>query len=167
MIHAYYLAQPYAIHVDPKPDFGAFGYHLLDDKSTIQIHGSNPHRGSNPFSASMIEERRDDLRRLFNTAATNPAINKVIAGTWLFSIEMFRTIFPASLHYINPPVLSYNGDSMWGQFVNADGWENSRRIEVFRSGLRAAETQEQLLGALPLKVLFATSPLSVYLDEYA
>lgn len=62
--------------------------------------------------------------------------------------------------------MSFNGDSLWGQFIDRNGNTNTRVYDQFMSAIKEADTLDDLLKAFPFKVLQANDPIATYYEYY-
>ncbi len=178
--HALYKA-PFYPENDGK-HFGFFGYDyypkskLNNGKNTIKIHFSNLYRGAKSgLHPDFMPKRKQDLKKMIQYIKTTyPEAEEILGGSWLYALPQYRDTFPPqftkNMRIIVPkefeylpnsvPHLSFNGDSLWGQFVDRYGWGRLEACTEFEKNIKNAHTLEQLLLSFP------TLPLQPKLDFF-
>jgi hypothetical protein len=103
--------------------FGCFSYALLG-KDRIHLHFQNADTvGHSSLGIACLGQRRADLTALFDHVKRNlPAAIQVVGVSWLYNIEAYRRLFPAS-YGASARVLPNRFRSMplWGQFLDRHG----------------------------------------------
>lgn len=113
----------------PKPieqRFGCFNFDAPDEKGTIYIHFTNADRdGQGPLSSSKMDRRKGELRDMFTyVKQTYPDAKFAEGGSWLYSREEYRRLFPTSFGESRIPVVQnerIQHSGYWGQVQDHNG----------------------------------------------
>jgi hypothetical protein len=173
-----YKQQAHAIYTPPnypEDDKKHFGYFSFDHdpknsanegKNSIKVHFLNPIRGGiGSLHPSLMSERRESLQNMFvHIQKAHPDATHVMGGSWLYHVPQYRNTFPeAFIRDMKTLVprgfeenfpesignMSFNGDSLWGQFVNRFGEPREKALAPFRADVMRATNPLGLIKAFP------------------
>ncbi len=163
---------------DDEHHFGSYIYKDAIDKETgkqkIELHFNirNRGRGKSDFSREHTNERIEDLKRLFsyvknrmdNDTAFRPEF--VTLGSWMNNLAGVEDTLPPTFvesgRILTPPNLSFNGDSLWGQFLTISGKINQGRQKDFAEAVSKSKNLSELLDSFPIKVVLFQAPINVF-----
>lgn len=173
-----YKQQAHAIYTPPnypKDDKKHFGYFSFvyyqnntanEGRNSIKVHFLNPIRGGiGSLHPSLMPERRESLRNMFShIQEAHPNATHVMGGSWLYHIPQYRDTFPDAftrdMKTLVPREfeadfpsaignMSFNGDSLWGQFVNRFGGPRTKALLPFTESVSRASSALELIKAFP------------------
>jgi hypothetical protein len=173
-----YEQQPHARYTPPEyPEndgkhFGIFAFDYYPDNpmnegiNTIKIHFLNTQRGAkSALHPDFATQRHADLVQMFTYIHENhPDAEEVLGGSWLYHLEGYKSNFPeefiANAKRLVPPELkesfpdavpnmALTGNSVWGQFVNRNGYVRREVYEQFVEAVDNAKTLADLVEAFP------------------
>ena len=187
-----YISNPDHLYIE-RPDksdgchFGSFVYKpypdspiILDPTTSfqkIELHFNN-HRGSgkSEFSRSNSPEMTQNLVNLFQSVANRMEADPmfqpkyVTLGSWMNVFPGIITVLPkefvSSGIVLNPPQLSFNGDSLWGQFLKNSGAVNQERYQLFLKNINKAVDIDTLVKSFPIPVLLNRGPIDILFKHY-
>lgn len=149
----------------PDHSFGCFSYALWEG-SRVRLHFRNAKNERGVLQKEKAPERVGELREMFqHLKGTVPITSTVIGGSWLYNIEAYRRLFPAS--YLESAQSGHNECqfiSLWGQFLFYDGNVRPHLAELFLEGIEKQKTLEGLKACFPYPVLRLQSSIE---DFYA
>jgi len=160
-----------AILLPGRVPFGCFACEPPDTDGGVRIHFGNReiNPGVGPLHHSRVEARRAELRAMFGWLAENhPAATHVMGGSWLYNLEAYRRLFPASYgasRQYDPAFKRQNGLSTWGQFIRHDGAIRPEVRDAFLAALPGLDP-DQPFGPFPFKVLFVQAPIADFQRQY-
>ena len=162
--------------VKPYPDQAP-----IVDKATgvqkIELHFNN-HRGDgkSEFSRQYTPEMTIDMSTLITNVASRMALDSnfrpelVTLGSWMNNLPGIQAALPpefvSSGVVLRPPQLSFNGDSLWGQFLKNNGGVNTERFNLLLQRLPDCHTLDQLVDAIPIPVVLFKSPIDDFFKFY-
>lgn len=190
--YAIYLMQNHSVYSDPvypKNDDKHFGYFSFDhyppneltgEKDRIKIHFINRNRGDKSgLDNSFLPQRQENLRRMFSRIRNlYPEAQNVIGGSWLYALPGYRDSFPPDFtqnmkrlvpkgfeHIPNSVSnMSFEGNSVWGQFVNRKGGVRQQVYDKFIRSVTDAKNLDDLVNAFPNVPYQPKSHISVFYD---
>ena len=149
-----------------------FGTEYYSDTQTIKIHFlGQPRSSQNVLAEGNLENRRNSATRAVTEEyKKHPEASIVVGGSWLYNLQSYRDSFPPrftqQLKRLVPEGLattadviggmSFQGNSLWGQFVNHYRQVREDRYEEFMEAIIGAESTDELIDAFPLKPLHAS-----------
>lgn len=191
-VYAIYLEQTHSVYsepVYPENDDKHFGYFSFDhyppnettgERDRIKIHFINQNRGDKSgLDKSFLSQRQADLRRMFARIRNlYPDTEEVIGGSWLYALKGYRDSFPPvftqNMNRLVPigfehipnsvPNMSFEGNSVWGQFVNREGDVRQQVYDQFIRNVNEAKNLDDLVNAFPNVPYQPKSPISVFYD---
>lgn len=150
------------------PAYGCFSYGC--EGRVIRIHFRNEDKDSiSPLSDERREKRTQELAVMFrDIKREHPEAKKVQGYSWLYNLESYKTLFPASystsvVHDDYPENIRTFG--LWGQFLTADGHVNKDRERSFLEKLEQVDIAH-VEQAFPLQVLAASAPIEDFYRLY-
>jgi hypothetical protein len=190
--YANYLQQPHHLYTPPshpENDGKHFGYFAFDnypanpetgEKDRIKVHFINQNRGDRSgLDPIYLQQRRADLKRMFTYIRANyPRAEEVIGGSWLYALQSYRDSFPPSFtanmkrlvpkgfgHLPNSvPNMSFEGNSVWGQFVDRRGGVRQHIYDKFLQNVEKAKSLEDLVNAFPNVPYQPRVPIDVFFE---
>lgn len=114
----------------PEPDvrpgqtvFGCFACDPPDAQGAVRIHFTNRDRsGSGPLAGNRTDARRRELTAmLVHLRARYPDARTIRGGSWLYSREAYRRLFPPEYRescVVQNVAGYFQGSSRWGQFLD-------------------------------------------------
>lgn len=176
-IYQEYQKQPHSIYSPPeqKSDgkhFGAHGYDYYPDKKLIKVHFDNITRGERSALAKEYQaDRIVDLTMMFSSIKnTHPEATTVMGGSWLYNLQSYRRLFPesftANMRVLTPPEMSFQGNSLWGQFLNSSGGAKEENCSRFLDNISIAKSETDLIDAFPYKVLQPKADINDFYEKY-
>lgn len=165
----FYLARA-SQPVVPPPEvarFGCFSYER-SDHGRIQLHFHNAEtEGRSPLGDERLDRRLAELTELCKHVKQTEAHPLCITGaSWLYNLEAYRRLFPASYVATARAVRRFQHFSLWGQFLDRHG---STRPDMADAFLRRLERQASLDGleqCFSLQVLAVEAPMQKFYDFY-
>jgi len=151
-----------------QPGFGCFSYTLWDQKR-IRLHFHNEEPGGiSPLSKDRMVARQDELHGMFYYIKEHAgAVESVIGGSWLYSLEAYRRLFPAAfLSTARPGGHDYPYLTLWGQFLDHLGQVRGDLASNFIECSKQQSTLEGILGCFPFKVQYLEAPSPVFYQYY-
>lgn len=155
--------------IDDGHHFGSFVYKDEIDKQTnlskISLHFNVRNRGNlrSDFSRQFNKERLADLTEMFAAIKKRFLEDKnyhpqiITLGSWMNNLPGVKDVLPPefveSAKRVYPPDISFNGDSMWGQFLKLDGSANTQRVQEYLEKISTAKSLVDLIDALPIPVV--------------
>ncbi len=162
--------------------FGSYIYKDAIDEETglqkIELHFNIRNRGmaKSDFSREYAADRKRDLKKLFssvkNRMNNDPHFKPefVTLGSWMNNLEGVKESLPpefvASGKKLVPPDLSFNGDSLWGQFLKISGKINPQRQEAFSKGVRDSNNISELVRSFPIDVTLYRGRIEGFFKYY-
>lgn len=190
VLYAKYLAQPHHVYTEPtypENDGKHFGFFAFDfyeakpetgEKARIKVHFINRKRGEqSSLDAKYLAERQSDLRRMFTFIREHyPQAEEVIGGSWLYALQSYRDSFPPAFtknmlrlvpkgfdHIPNSvPNMSFNGNSVWGQFIDRRGGVRQHVYDQFVANVDRAQSLDDLVEAFPNVPYQPKVPITVF-----
>ena len=154
-VYDFYLERHKQEDEDPISPFGCFSYDYKDDIHQVQIHFKQKDiSGTGPLGADRIEVRRAELKKLFgDVKAKHPEATTVKGLSWLYGIESYKRLFPAS-YTENPPIMKgwFKSYALWGQFVNSKKEVKQDMTQKFLECIKTKDTIEDLEACFPYKI---------------
>jgi hypothetical protein len=155
---------------DAQEDTGAscFDFTYWPEDRLVRIHFSNDPDGQ-ALRPSMVEDRRRELSRIFQTVARAHPDACVVRGTsWLYHLDAYRRLFPpafiAGLRSVGYP---HQFAALWAQFIDRHRFVKPAMAAAFVDAIQLARTPSALDQAFPLDVLAASSEVDVCYDYFA
>ena len=135
--------------------FGCFSYSRLRD-DRVRLHFRNAERdGLSPLGIERRGQRLADLAALFDhVKRTVREPVRVVGASWLYNIEAYRRLFPAS-YLSTAHVLRgrFQHMPLWGQFVNRRGEIRESVKHRFLERLERQTSLDDLDRCFPFQVL--------------
>lgn len=146
-----------------------FSYSYEEGDGTVSIHFRNNFAStSSPLSKDNIPARRKELVDIFREIKQkHPNAKKVKGGSWLYSYESYRRLFPPEYSdNIEEERAGFKGNAIWGQFLTSLGEMNCERTEQFLEAINKVTTVDELFDAFPVKFYKATAPIGCFYDFF-
>jgi RimJ/RimL family protein N-acetyltransferase len=163
-----YSDQPHSRYDQPHEPH-AFGYDYLPGNK-VKIHFKNPVRGESPFSVPNLPKREIEFKQMLeNIAHDHPEAGLLTSASWIRSTKSYQSLFPpnrASEVSLMAPDMDFEGDSVWGQFIDKYGQTNTRIYDTFIDNLAEVKTIRELIEAFPYKLMRAEDPIALYYAFY-
>lgn len=142
-----------------------FGYWPAD--RLVRLHFSNDRNGT-ALRPSTVDERRQELREIFQTVADAHPKALIVRGTsWLYHLDAYRRLSPptfiAGLTSVGYP---HQFAALWAQFIDRHGVVKPALATAFLASIEQATTPKHLDDAFPLDVLAATSSIDIFYDYF-
>ncbi|MFA5894283.1 MAG: hypothetical protein WC851_00730 [Candidatus Shapirobacteria bacterium] len=143
----------------------------------IELHFNN-HRGGgkSEFSRSNMPVMFQNLVDLFQSVANRMEEDSlfrpkyVTLGSWMNVFPGIKAVLPkefvSSSVILNPPELSFNGDSVWGQFLKNNGGVNQERYQPFIININNAVDMDTLVKSFPIPVLLNRGLIDIFFKHY-
>lgn len=167
--YRFYLTRDEAMARPPVvATFGCFSYDLVAE-DRIRIHFRNiDTEGCSSLGIAHIARRRADLAALFEHVRRNaPEDAKVVGISWLYNLDAYRRLFPASYIATARAVGNrFQGMSLWGQFLDRHGDLKEDMTRRFLTRLEEQTDVERLHEALPFQVLRVEAPVGAFYELY-
>lgn len=167
VLYQTYLNQEHSNYQPPAHRFGPFDYDYYADRRTVKMHFENPVRGESPLENS-DQLRTDFAHMLEDIKHDHPEAKNFVSCSWIQSTKRYSDLMPSSIQAEDQTStdMFFGGDSVWGQFVDKSGNVNQRVYDKFLNSLETAETTEQLVDAIPYKVLRREGPIGEWYKMY-
>jgi|GEM_PF-2496735 len=179
------LYHPLRYPINDGKHFGFFSYDyypnnpLNDGRNTIKIHFLNLQRGDkNSLHPDLLQQRRLDLKKMFeHIEKAYPHAKEVLGGSWLYALKSYKDSFPEEfiqnmrkmvppgfedLYPNSVPTMSFQGNSLWGQFVDRYGWSRKHVYNQFILNIKTAKSAKDLFDSFPNTPLQPHAPISVF-----
>jgi hypothetical protein len=148
--------------------FGCFSYARVP-RDRIRIHFQNTDTaGHSSLGMACVGQRRADLTALFrHVQRTLPAHVQVVGVSWLYNLEAYRRLFPAS-YIATARVICPRFRSMplWGQFLDRHGELKEQMTRPFLARLEQQTCVARLHECFPFQVLTVEAPVQEFYDCY-
>ena len=143
---------------------GCFSYaRLADGRIRLHFHNAEP-PGVSPLAANRQEQRRDELRQLFEGVRRREgAATRVIGASWLYNIDAYRGLFPAA--YLSTAGISeprFRHMPLWGQFLDRHGAVRREPASVLMQRLSMQRGLRGLEACFPFQVLALEGVASMF-----
>ncbi len=147
---------------------GCFSYDYDSADKTVSIHFQNNFSlDSSPLSKENVSERRKELREIFDKIKSKyPDAKNVSGGSWLYSYESYRRLFPKSyIANLHQEEGGFRGHGTWGQFLKSSGELNQERTNQFLDTVNNATNFGELQNAFPMKYLETQAPVEDFYGD--
>lgn len=150
--------------------FGCFRFDYDDKDKSVTLHfQNNDETGLGPLSSARIGNRLGDLKAMFrHIAKEHPEAKVVKGGSWLYNYQSYRRLFPSkyteNMRVEEVPFPRSMG--IWGQFLDSKGGLNQERVEGFTQKINEAKNIDELLSAIPFKILYPKCEIKEFYDFY-
>ena len=123
---------------------------------------------TSPLSVGRHDRRLAELAALFaHVKATRGADACVVGASWLYNIQAYRRLFPATyLSTAHPLAGRFRHMPLWGQFVNRYGDVRVDAARVFRERLERQTAVDGLDRCFPYQVLSLEAPAGNFYEFY-
>lgn len=170
------LETAYKFHLEMMEDapamryqFGCFSYDALENERGVRIHFANndtPEPGV--LSAERVPMRMKELKNMFEEIKNKyPDFTFVISSSWLFNVNAFKRLFPASFTAnLIPKKNDYHSLGVWGQFIDKRGEVKQSEKEVFLKKVDEARSKQDLENAFSLKDFKVEANISDFYSFY-
>ncbi|MCP5060738.1 MAG: hypothetical protein GY937_28920 [bacterium] len=166
--YRFYMKKPEVATAPPiEAEFGCFSYALRGD-AEIKLHFRNTDPGHpSPLGIDRLEQRREELRELTrHVRRTHPERTHVIGASWLYNIEAYRRLFPASyLETARPAGPLFQRMSLWGQFLDRRGETKDLMTHPFLDRLGQQSSLDGLVDCFPFQVLLVKASIDAFLES--
>lgn len=149
--------------------WGCFAFDWRPAQRAVRIHFSNedsPEPG--PLSNQRMAARLEELRAMFAVVrAERPEAERVIGGSWLYTLDAYRRLFPPSFGASatpDEPHLQYR--ALWGQFLRHDWTLNTTRADDFLSRVARLTDPDRYAECFPCQVLLTSAPVDDFYRFY-
>jgi hypothetical protein len=165
--YRFYLTRPHDVEPPGVATvFGCFSYARLD-AGRIRLHFRNVETdGQSPLAGERRGERMAELRALFaHMRGTVGGPVRVIGESWLYNLEAYRRVFPAS-YLASARVASprFRHMPLWGQFVDRHGALRRDLADHFLERLRRLPSLERLGECFPFQALALQAPVTDFYE---
>jgi hypothetical protein len=147
---------------------GCFAYSRLSD-TRLRIHFRNAETdGRSPLGIDRRSHRWDDLTALFSHVKRHSSQPmRVIGASWLYNIDAYRRLFPAS-YMATAQVVGgrFQHMPLWGQFVNRHGETNEGMQRRFLERLERQSSLDGLDQCFPFQVLSVEASTAEFYQFY-
>lgn len=148
--------------------FGCFSYaRLSGDRVRLHFRNVEP-AGHAPLGIDRAGQRRAELAALFaHLERTERGPVRVVGASWLYNLEAYRRLFPAS--YLATAAVvhgRFRSMPLWGQFLNRHGTLNEPRARQLLERLGRHSSLEGLDECFPFQVLGLEAPVREFYDFY-
>jgi hypothetical protein len=148
--------------------FGCFSY-ALSRGDRIRLHFQNADtQGHSSLGIACLGQRRADLTALFqHVKRTLPEQVRVTGVSWLYNLEAYRRLFPAS-YVATARVINdrFQAMPLWGQFLDRYGGVKEMMTRPFLARLDRQTSLEGLHECFPFQVLTVEAPVLEFYDFY-
>lgn len=169
-IYAYYLQQYAQIPTfSDQPHWGCFAYEWRPESRSIRLHfGNMETHEPGPLSRQRVEMRKSELQAMVKEAhKSHPEAEWVIGGSWLYNLEAYRRLFPASFgQSATPDEPHIQFRALWGQFLRSDFSIDQDRAAIFLARVSALRDMREYSGCFPYQVLLTRATMRDFLDFY-
>lgn len=133
----------------------------------IRLHFHNADAsGQSPLAASSRGHRAQELATLFARVRQNePPGMRVLGTSWLYQIEAYRRLFPATYLATAVPVQRFRNMPLWGQFLDRHGALRPEVAEPFLQRVASAADLRGLANCFALQPLALDAPVDVFWGE--
>lgn len=167
--YRFYLTRDEALAGPPvMATFGCFSYaRVPGDRIRLHFHNTRM-EGHSSLGVACVDQRRADLTALFaHVQRTLPERTHVVGVSWLYNLEAYRRLFPAS--YIATARVMQNrfrAMPLWGQFLNRHGGLKEQMTRPFLAHLAQQTCVERLHECFPFQVLTVEAPVQEFYAFY-
>jgi len=152
---------------EPENVFGCFSY-VRWDGNRIRLHFRNVTNASGALQRRHAPERIAELLVMFkHLHPVVPVGSTVVGGSWLYNIEAYRRLFPASYFRSAQAVDDeFQFLALWGQFLYSDGNIRQPLAQQFLDGIKKQKTLAGLQSQFPYQVLRLESPVEEFYAHF-
>lgn len=166
----FYLRRPDAIAAPALvATVGCFSYgRLSSDRIRLHFHNAETD-GRSPLAIEYRDRRLAELAELFaHVKRTASDAQRVVGASWLYNLEAYRRLFPAS-YVATARVVGDRFRHMpsWRQFVNRHGNIRESMARQFRERLGRQSSLDGLSQCFPFQVLAVESPVREFYEFLA
>jgi len=148
--------------------FGCFSYARLGEER-IRLHFKNVEASRvSPLAREHSGRRIAELAALFeHVGRTGPQSVRVVGASWLYNLEAYRRLFPAS-YLATARVMRgrFRHMPLWGQFLDRHGAVKEHMRGPFRARLARSCTMDNLDRCFPLPLLSLEASVQHFYDFY-
>lgn len=150
------------------PTDSCFTYEYDEKENEVYIHFRNNFSGQSPLSKTNLPLRRDELEKIFKEVSVkHPDAKKVSGGSWIYSLETYRSLFPPEyIKNLEQVDRGFKGVGLWGQFLTSSGALNQRRAQTFLDAVESAKTEGELKAAFPMKFYETEAPIEAFYKHF-
>ena len=166
-----YLDAPLTSATMTAVPFGCFSVDPVGADGVVRFHfGSKDQADVSPLSAERLAARRDELRALFaHVRSSWPHAKSVTGNSWLYHLESYRRLFPASYGESRAVVrhsAAIQGTSRWGQFLDFRGRVRRDIRDQFLANLARVDAAH-LCDAFPIPTYRTQAPIGDFYEFLA
>jgi hypothetical protein len=112
--------------------------------------------------------RKSELQAMVSDVhKSHPEAEWVIGGSWLYNLEAYRRLFPASFgQSATPDEPHIQFRALWGQFLRSDFSLAPDRAALFLARVGALTDIQGYADCFPFQVMLTRAPMSDFLDFY-
>ncbi len=165
-------------HQETDNDNSYFGCFRFDfhpewhaDIGVIELHFHNrDHSGYGPLSKMRQAERTQDLKSMFTSVKQHyPQAKAVHGGSWLYNIEAYKRLFPASFttHIPVEDIPFPRSSGIWGQFLDSEGGVKPELASTFLSKVNNTKTIDHLHQCFEYKILYPRAKIEGFYNFFA
>jgi hypothetical protein len=164
------------VRAPPEPPghlkFGCFSHDPPDESGSVRIHfspGDDENDGAGPLARARLEQRVEELRRMFGAVRiAHPQAKTVRGASWLYNLEAYRRLFPPQYGAARtqPPRVRMNGMSSWGQLIDHRGAIKRDVAAAFLRNLDAELDPAAPWLVFPLRALVTSAPIETFYRFY-
>ena len=148
--------------------FGCFAYARSGDER-IRLHFQNAETdGHSPLAIERVTQRQADLTALFeHVKRTQPQPLRVAGVSWLYNLDAYRRLFPASyVATAHPAGHRFQRMPLWGQFLDRRGAIRANIAREFLARLERQSGLDDLSRCFPLQALAVEAPVQDFYNFY-
>lgn len=172
-IHACLSARPNGalVVLAGRFDFGCFACEAPNASGAVRIHFGNREQGYEvgPIHHSRLPARRAELAEMFGwLARAHPGATSVDGGSWLYNLEAYRRLYPASFTSSRKPRAPggpVHGMSSWGQFITSKGDVRPDVRDAFLAAVPTLDVNDPQ-AVFPYQVLITHGPIADFQRLY-
>jgi hypothetical protein len=167
--YAFYLTRSDAVAGPPVvATFGCFAYaRSADERIRLHFQNAEPD-GRSPLAIERVKQRQADLTALFeHVKRTRPQPLRVAGVSWLYNLDAYRRLFPASyVETAHPAGHRFQRMPLWGQFLDRQGAIRASIAREFLTRLERQSGLDDLSRCFPLQALAVEAPVRDFYNFY-
>jgi len=150
--------------------FGCFACDPPDAEGAVRIHFTNRDPpGAGPLSAGRFAARQRELTgMLIHLREVHPDAREIRGGSWLYSREAYRRLFPPEYRDSCQPLAAggyFQGSSRWGQFLDHREALRPELGAAFLGNLAGLDP-DRPWAVFPVPRFSAHAPIDVFYDYF-
>ena len=144
--------------------FGCFSYSNAGNDA-IRLHFANAESGNySPLSCERVEERRAELRALFDyVRQTHLPVQRVLGTSWLYNLPAYRRLFPSGyVETARESSARFQNMPLWGQFLDRRGDVRPDMKAILLERVARQTHLHDLVQCFPLRALAVDAPIVLF-----